>query len=72
MNMLFWLYLMEEEKNERIIPADLTLCGESKFDKWLDKHPVIEAIYPYVVGIVLGLLPYGLNALLMYCIEYWR
>lgn len=34
------------------------LEGESKLDKWFDKHRIIKAILPYAIGISVGLFPF--------------
>lgn len=29
----------------------------TKLDKWFKKHPIIDIVWPYIAGVIVGLLP---------------
>lgn len=62
-------YLVHElEKYEDGIPSYIGYgtYEPTKIDKWLSKHPHIDAACTYAIGITIGLLPFGISMLVLY------
>lgn len=67
----FWFFLMAAEKEERQNEEDEEsswygpiLCKPTKFDKFMERHKVLDATWPFAAGIAAGLLPILIGAIL--------
>lgn len=60
MNFIWWLWLMEEVRKEEDDDGSwgfFISTDETRWDRFCKKHPVIDRIWPYVFGLVLGISP---------------
>lgn len=73
MNPLWWAWLMmkmeedEEDEEDDSFSTGFTLpvCHkETRWDRFCKRHPVIDRIWPYAFGILLGLTPFFIGYVL--------
>lgn len=36
----------------------------TKLDKWFKKHPIINTVWPYIAGVIVGLLPFIISVIM--------
>lgn len=64
----FTLYILDElNKAEKQMSKNL-MSGSlipDKLSDWLDRHKVIDALFPWIVSLVVGLLPFVIVFLIM-------
>lgn len=61
MNFLYWIWVIEkiEKEEEDDIPLVFTTYNtETRWDKFCKRHPIIDKVWPYVLGIGIGLVPF--------------
>lgn len=71
MNLLLLLAIIEEDRQkngeESILYVDSCLdCEPSKFEDWLYSHKIINAIFPWVVGLLIGAAPIIISKIVLH------